>query len=90
MGVIAFVIFYWAVPAWVHAHWEANPSRSVASVAIRQVLEHRLHWFEHLGIGLGPIGGFLAIKNSVSGQRLGRSGERGVGFFSRLLARLLD
>ena len=90
MGLITFVIFYLAVPAWVHAQWDANPSQSAASVAIRQVLERRLHWFEYLGIGLGLVGAFFAIKNAFLVQRLGHTGERGVGFFSRLIARLLD
>jgi len=90
MGVMMFSFFYWIVPAWIHHQWDSNPSRSTLGDLVRQVFERRLHWIQYLGIVLGLIGAFFAIKNYFWAERLSRHGEQGVGFFSRLLGRLLD
>jgi drug/metabolite transporter (DMT)-like permease len=90
LGIVMFAIFYWGVPAWVHAQWNVNPSRTITGDIIRQVFERRLHWIQFLGITLGLIGAFFAIKNYYLAQRLSRSSERNVEFFTRILARLLD
>ncbi|WP_434152185.1 hypothetical protein ACR2R6_23305 (plasmid) [Methylocaldum gracile subsp. desertum] len=90
LGIVMFAVFYWGVPAWVHAQWDVNPSRTIARDMIRQVFERRLHWIQFLGITLGLIGAFFAIKNYFFAQRLSRSSKRNVGFFTRILARFLD
>jgi len=90
MGVLLFSIFFWVVPAWIHYQWESNPVRSPLGDMVRQVFERRLHWIQYLGIVLGLIGVFFAIKNYFWSERLSRQGEHDVGFFSRLLGRLLD
>lgn len=90
MGVLLFSLFYWVVPAWIHCQWESNPVRSPLGDMVRQVFERRLHWVQYLGIVLGLIGAFFAIKNYFWSERLSRQGERDVGFFSRLLGRFLD
>lgn len=90
MGVVMFSFFYWIVPARIHHQWDSNPLRSPVGGLVRQLLERRLHWFQYLGIVLGLIGAFFAIKNYFWAERLSRRGEQCVGFFSRIIGRLLD
>jgi len=90
MGVVMFSFFYWIVPAWIHHQWDSNPSRSPLGDLIRQVFERRLHWIQYLGIALGLIGAFFAVKNYFSTTRLNPHGNRRVGILARLLGRFLD
>lgn len=90
LGVLLFSVFYWFLPAWIHHQWDANLDRSLFSNMVRQAFERRVHWLQYLGIVLGVICAFFAIKNYFWSERLSRDGERDVGFFSRLLARILD
>lgn len=90
MGVVMFSCFYWVVPAWIHHQWESNPVRSPIEGLVRQIFERRIHWLQYLGIVLGLVGAFFAIKNYFWSERLSRHGEQGVGLFSRLLGRFLD
>jgi hypothetical protein len=89
-GAVMFSVFYWAVPAWIHHQWESTPVRSPLVYLVRQTLERRIHWIQYLGIVLGLIGAFFAIKNYFWSERLSRHGEQGVGLFTRFLGRLLD
>ena len=90
MGALLFSAFYWGVPAWIHAQWEANQARTITGDLMRQIFERRVHWIQYLGIALGLIGAFFAVKNYFFATQLDRSEERGVGILARLLARFLD
>ena len=94
MGLVMFSFFYWIVPGWVHAQWEANQphteSGRIMQNMIQHLLERRLHWVQYLGIALGLVGALFAVKNYFWSQHISRAGERGVGFFARIFGRWLD
>lgn len=89
LGVALFIVFYWLVPAWINHQLnslQSNPYRPILEAAFAR----RVHWVQWLGITLGLVCGFFALRNYFGAQPLGRNAERNVGFFSRLLARWLD
>jgi|GEM_PF-507144 len=90
MGAVLFIIFYWIFPAWLENWFESHSSQSPASNALRQVLEYRIHWVEYLGIVLGLVGAFFAVKNYYFSRPLSRGGQAGVGIIARILGRLFD
>ncbi|QKI89923.1 hypothetical protein [Thiomicrorhabdus xiamenensis] len=90
MGAVFFILFYWMVPIWLENWFESRSTQSPLSGALRLVLEHRIHWVEYLGIVLGLVGAFFAVKNYFFAQRLSKTGETGVGIISRILGRWFD
>jgi len=89
LGAVLFVIFYWLLPAWLN-HQLNSLQGSMLRPLVEAVFAKRIHWVQWLGIALGLICAFFAVRNYFAFQRIGRDGERDVSFFSRLLARLLD
>lgn len=90
LGVVVFVAFYWLFPAWLMHQLDAMQGDTFRPV-VEAVFAKRIHWIQWLGIALGLICAFFAIRNYfVSKERLRYCGERNVSFFSRLLARWLD
>jgi hypothetical protein len=90
MGAVMFVVFYAFLPAWLEDIFATNASQSPYRLMLKPVFEHRIHWVEYLGIVLGLIGAFFAVKNYFFAQPLSTNGETGVGILSRILGRLLD
>jgi drug/metabolite transporter (DMT)-like permease len=90
MGAMLFIVFYVLLPAWLEHLFVTNASQSPYRLLIKQIFEHRIHWVEYLGIVLGLIGVFFAVKNYFFTQPLSKHGETGVGILSRILGRLLD
>lgn len=89
LGVILFAVFYWAIPAWLNQHLESmhnNLHRSLIEILFAK----RVHWSQWLGIASGLICAFYAVHNYFLVDRLDRSGEHGVSFFSRIIARFFD
>ena len=89
LGVILFVLFYWVAPTAITHQLESlqgNPYRPL----IESLFARRLHWFQWIGIALGLVCAFFAMRNYLSAPPLDRGGQRNVGFFSRFLARWLD
>lgn len=89
LGVVLSAVFYWAMPAWIN-HQLNNLQGNMFRPMIEAVFARRVHWVQWLGIALGLICAFFAVRNYFSSQRLGSHGERNVSFFGRLLARWLD
>lgn len=88
-GVVLFVIFYWALPAWIN-HQLSSLQSNMFRPMIEAVFARRVHWVQWLGIAFALICAFFAVRNYLACQRLGAYGERNVSFFSRLFARWLD
>lgn len=88
-GVVLFVIFYWLMPAWVHHQIETAHSTN-SRMMLEALFARRIHWFQWVGIALGLICGFFAVRNYFASQKLSRYGEGNVSFISRLLARWMD
>lgn len=88
-GVVLFVIFYWALPAWIN-HQLASLQSNMFRPMLEAVFARRVHWVQWFGIALGLICAFFAVRNCLARQRIGANGERKVSFFSWLFARWLD
>lgn len=88
-GVILFVIFYWLLPEWINYKLSTLQSNTLRP-AFEALFARRVHWLQWLGIALGLICAFFAIRNYFTSQRLDYRDERQVSFLSRLLARWLD
>lgn len=89
LGVALFVIFYWLVPAWLNHHLESLQGNTFFPL-VESIFARREHWFQLLGIASWLACTFFAIRGYLFMDQLDRSGERGVSFFSRILARLFD
>lgn len=89
LGLVLFVIFYWALPAWIN-HQLSTLQNNMFRPMIDAVFSRRVHWVQWLGIALALVCSFFAVRNYFASERLCRYGERNVSFFSRLLARWLD
>jgi hypothetical protein len=88
-GIILFVVFYWLIPAWL-SHQLNSLEGNMFRPMVEAIFARRIHWVQWLGIALGLICTFFAVRNYFACQRLDRYGESNVGFFSRLLARWFD
>lgn len=88
-GVILFTLFYWAVPAWINQHLDSLQGNQYRPIA-EALFARRVHWFQWLGIALGLICTFFAIRNYFLIERLDCGGEHRAAFISRIIARLLD
>ena len=89
LGIFSFTLFYWLIPIWLNeqlSSLQGNPYKPIVEV----IFARRIHWVQWIGIALGLICLFFAMRNYYSSQRLDWSGERNVGFLSRLLARFID
>lgn len=89
LGAVLFVLFYWIIPALLH-HWLGTLRQGTIKPIIDVLLGRRIHWFEWVGIALGSVCVFFALRNYIAGHRLSRTGEQAAGFWGRLLARWLD
>jgi len=88
-GLVLFVIFYWLVPAWINHQFKTSQS-DIYRPMLEAFFVRRIHWFQWIGIALGLICAFFAVRNYFASEQLGRYGESNVSFLSRLLARWLD
>lgn len=88
-GILSFVAFYWAIPVWIN-HQLNSLQGNMFRPVVEALFARRIHWVQWIGIALTLICIFFAIRNYFAFQRLGRSGEQNVSFFSRILAKLID
>ncbi len=88
-GVVAFVVFYWVLPAWI-THQLSSLQNNMLRPMLETVFARRVHLVQWLGIAFALICAFFAIRNYLACQRLDAYGERKVSFFSRLVARWFD
>ncbi len=86
---ILFALFYWVLPWWIHSRLDSLQNNMLGHL-IEAAIRRRVHWSQYLAIVIALIGSFFTIRNFFFGQRLNRSGERNVGWFSRIFARFLD
>jgi hypothetical protein len=88
-GVVSFLVFYWLIPMWLNHHL-ASLQNNMFRPVMEVLFAKRIHWFQWVGIALGLICTFFAIRNYFAAQRFGSVGERNVSLFSRILAKWLD
>lgn len=89
LGFVLFAVFYWLLPWWVQTRLDGLQSNMFRPM-LEAAFGRRIHWFQYLGIALGLIGLFFAIRNYFAYDRLDRGGENNIGWFSRILAKLID
>lgn len=88
-GILSFLLFYLLIPMWLN-----NQLNSLQGNMFRPLVEaifaRRIHWVQWIGIALGLICTFFAIRNYFASERIGSYGEKCVSFFSRILARFFE
>lgn len=89
MGLFLFAVFYWLLPIWIMSVLDSS-SNSPLFTMLQQVFERRIHWLEYLGIVLGLVGLFFAVKNYFSAQKISSHAQTGVGLFARIFGRFLN
>ena len=89
LGAVLFILFYWVVPAWITQHLETLQGNMFRPL-VESLLSRRMHWSQWLGIALGLVCAFFAVRNYFLMEQLDRRGERNVSFISRIIARLLE
>lgn len=89
VGVLLFAVFYWGLPLFIESVYHSlngNPYQPI----IERVARGRIHWVQWIGIVLGLIGLFFAVRHFFTAKRLSRQQERDVGFVGKSAAKLLD
>lgn len=89
IGVLLFAVFYWGLPLFIESvyhYLDGNPYQPI----IQRFIMGRIHWVQWIGIALGLIGLFFAVRNFFTAKRLSGQQERDVGFVGKTAARLLD
>lgn len=89
LGLILFALFYWVIPAALQYCLGALRD-GVIKPFIEVLYYRRIHWFQWVGIALGLVCVFFALRNFLAEYRLSRSGEQSASFWSRIVARWLD
>ena len=84
-GVVVFSIFYWMLPAWI-----TSQANNLDGNMYKPIFAKRIHWLKWIGISLGLISLFFSAYKYIKNQSSNRIIEKRVGFFSRLLARIID
>lgn len=85
-----FIVFYWAVPAWLNYQLSTVDSHSVLRPVVEMLFARRVHWVQWLGIALSLICAFFAIYNYLELRRLNKGEERDVSILGRLIARFIN
>lgn len=89
LGVALFAVFYWALPDWIAQYLESLRGNKFYPI-VNAALGRRIHWVQWLGIALGMLCTFFAVRKLFTAQQLDRGGQYRATWFSRFLARLLD
>lgn len=89
LGLALFVLFYWLLPMWMQAKLD-DLQGNMFRPMVEAVFSRRAHWSEWLGITLGLVGLFFAVRNYFVARNLDRLDLLGVGWLARLFARFFD
>ncbi len=88
-GLVLFVVFYWLLPMWMQTKLDERQG-SMFFPALEAVFGRRMHWLQWLGIALGLVGLFFAVRNYYLARSMDKRDMSGVGWLARLVARLFD
>jgi drug/metabolite transporter (DMT)-like permease len=89
LGAVLFVIFYFAIPAWIESKILVHGD-SPLLFAVSEVMSRRMHWSQYIGIACGLVGVYFAIRNFLVAKSACHP-ERGIiGFVARMLGREIN
>lgn len=78
-GVLLWFLFAKVFPQLATLYLEGNLSNSPYKAALIQAFGRRLHWLEYIGVALGLICAFFAVRNYFTDAMLEQRDERQVG-----------
>lgn len=90
VGLVLYVLLSWIAPPLLAQRLAELPHDNSFRPLAEALIGRRLHWLPRLGIEMGLICAFFAVRNFFASRRLTKQGEDQVGFFARLGARWLD
>lgn len=89
LSLTLFVLFYWILPQWLQSKLndlQGNMFRPM----IEGLFDRRMHWSQWLGITIGLVGLFFAVRNYFVVRGMDKSDLWGVGWLARLFAKFLN
>jgi drug/metabolite transporter (DMT)-like permease len=89
LGLMLFILFYWILPMWMQSKLD-DLQGNIFKPMIEAVFGRRMHWSQWLGIALGLIGLFFAVRNYFIVRSMDKGDLWGVGWLARLVARFID
>lgn len=91
MAVAAFLIFYMAAPAALHAIGDSQSLReSYLRPLTEMVVTRRIHWVERLGLALTIACLIIAAWKAATARGISSDGQWYVRLISKLLGRGVD
>lgn len=89
LGLMLFILFYWVLPFWLQSKLDELQGNMIKPM-VEALLGRRMHWLQWIGIALGLVGLFFAVRNYFVVCSMDRRDLWGVGWLARLFARFLD
>lgn len=93
LGCLLFMIFYWAIPAWLNHELSTLQNSTIRPIA-ETLFMRRIYWIQSAGIALGSLCIFFAMHNYFSARfikkSISKSGGGNISYFNRLFAKLID
>lgn len=90
LGSVAFLLLYFAIPAWITYQLSEVSSRSVIRPFVEMAFSRRVHWIQWIGTTLLLVCIFISGYKFHRLRQLGREDEHRVGLISRIIARFLS
>ena len=88
-GLVTFLIFYFFIPSFLEAKLAEQSANRFYSV-YQVIFEHRMHWFEWIGIACLLIGIFFGVRNYFINARASYQETWLVSFLAKIFSRNLD
>lgn len=90
LGIVPWVIFAFAMPAWIE-HQQSALHDNMFREMVAQMFDRRVHWLKWIGNACLIAGLFFAVRKYFCQQPPLSRNERGlVAFLSRILGRGMD
>ena len=88
-GFLLFLLFYWLLPSWIIS-LSNDLNGNTFKPIVDTIFSKRIHWLEWIGISLGLISVFISAYKYTRNDNPNRTIQSNVGFFSRLLAKMMN
>lgn len=89
LGLSLFILFYLVLPFWLQSKLDELHSNMFKPMLV-ELFGRRMHWLQWIGIALGLVGLFFAVRNYFVVHNMDRRELWGVGWLARLFSRFLD
>ena len=89
LGLALFILFYWVLPFWLQSKLDELQGNMFKPM-VEALFGRRMHLLQWIGIALGLVGLYFAVRKYFVARSMDRRDLWGVGWLARLIARFLD